>query len=173
MSMVYHISVVRDVEDNFIRSAVARFPFETYAVVFGTRRGRRIRILDLWLPEDQPKLTFGTPTMFSCDRWMKTAQDIAESDGLQIVGDVHSHPFRLRRGERTITDTGPSACDIQDSSGRSMVMGILTLSGRSRGTQYVVDVQPLRWWPPIPAVKVTHTRRKRHAYVRNRRSPGR
>jgi len=121
----FRVECSRKIRFRFTFSALGSYPKEAYAVLFGRRTGRLVQIKDLWWPEDQSKYTSHVATAALCSRppWVRKAEDIAESEGLEIVGDIHSHPDTV--------DVSPSTPDWGTNKA-DWVMGICSVRKQKR-----------------------------------------
>jgi hypothetical protein len=118
----------RSIYDGFKVAAITAFPREKYGVLLGHRRGKRVEILDIWIPDGQER--FATEHSLTADAvsnpaWREEAQAIADSEGLEVVGDLHSHCYRVRQGHERGRE--PSERDWSVSP-VPWVLGICTVS---------------------------------------------
>lgn len=125
---------------DFIKAAKGGYPREVYAVFMGSITETGISIKDAWYPDDGKKHsdTRSTESIFSHKPWMEEALAIADSAGLVIVSDAHSHP-----GCR---QTHPSEQDWDDTPD-GWVHAVCAV-WKENGTL----VAEMRWWPSIRQV---------------------
>src|SRR5208282_2347385 len=76
----------------FKKAAKEAFPCETLAYMLGTIRGKSLTIESLYFPPDvddhcTPKAVFVQRS------WLKAAKKEAKILGLEVIGDLHSHPY--------------------------------------------------------------------------------
>ncbi len=135
--------------------AIARnhFPREAYAFLFGKQlRNGRIRVVACYEPDlyYHSETTVRVP-LESC----QGAQARADEKGLQIVGDIHSHPRQFEHWNGYTGERSPSEDDL--IAGTLGLAGICVVSeqrdGRLRTSiQFFGQTQPLRWHV-VPARK--------------------
>jgi len=144
----FTVSVPRALVEGFKRVAIDRHPKEAYAVLFGRMNGTRAEVLDLWYPEDQRKFatTRITETVLGRKQWLRKAIDIAESSGLSVVGDLHSHPVT---NKECLDDPAPSCLDWRNAWGQRWIMGICVVVKTPRRV-----FTRLKFWPPIQRPRV-------------------
>jgi proteasome lid subunit RPN8/RPN11 len=108
--------------------ALSKHPREVYAAFFGRRTRKLIEVCDVWYPEDQA--AYSSTLGLFCDvysrPWRNRAEAIAESHGLDIVGDIHSHPETVNSAGKLFRDAIPSELDLRQIRrlSRPSVMGI-------------------------------------------------
>lgn len=84
------------------------FPLEWLSYVLGENAGTNQEIHQLFTPADLTK--YSTKDKIEVPaHWLLEALDLAESEGLSVLGDIHSHPFdRLWEGwdiERQLSES--------------------------------------------------------------------
>jgi proteasome lid subunit RPN8/RPN11 len=138
-SQPIRVTCPRRIITDFKRGAKAAYPRELYAVLFGAINGNSVRISDVWYPHDGDKLVGETDYLFHRKQWLEEAIAIADSEGLVIVADMHSHPG--------INTREPSESDW-DGSPDGWVQGICAVykgeTGRKRAA--------VRFWPTVHPV---------------------
>ena len=143
MRKTYRIICPKSIIASFKRVALDHHPRETYAVLFGRIEGMTAEIKDIWYPEDQWKFatTHAVETVAGCPSWWQKAADIAESEGLEVIGDIHSHP---ETDPVRLEDPSPSYCDWQTFRGPRWIRGICVVCKRPRSVRFRVT-----FWPPL------------------------
>lgn len=141
------------VERRFRRQAVQAFPRETLAYLFGYDLGARMEIVDLWTPPAD--LTSATSSMIEmADHVDWEAFQAAREADLQVLGDLHTHPWNSEQADirrnviQTSTPIQPSAVDWDDRAGLRWLTGICLVeqsqSGRLRCR--------FRYWGPLTPI---------------------
>lgn len=100
MNRALRVKCKRDIYEGFKVASIAAFPREKYGVLLGKRSGKRVWIKDIWIPDDQQKWSEERALLadaVSTPSWRQEAEAIADSEGLQVVGDIHSHCWRVRK----------------------------------------------------------------------------
>lgn len=97
-----------------------------------------VRIKDIWYPDAKP-VKGETDYLFARRGWLNEALAIADSAGLVIVADIHSHPDCLSRE--------PSEADW-DASPHGWLQGICTVNKTDNGGRRA----SVRFWPSIRKV---------------------
>ena len=140
---VYTVSVPKSAIEGFKLFAVDRHPKEAYAVLFGHINGSRATVRDLWYPEDQRRFATSrdTETVLGRMAWLRKAIDIAESSGVSVIGDMHSHPVE---NKECLNDPAPSYTDWAVAWGQLWITGICVVVKTPRRTATRV-----KFWPPI------------------------
>jgi len=140
---LYRIICPRHLVEAFKQVALDRHPREAYAVFFGRFEGKLVEIRDVWYPEDQGQFatTGAIETIAGRPAWWRKALDIAESEGLEIVGDIHSHP---ETDPGRLKDPSPSYADWNNYRGPKWIRAICVVCRRPRGVKYRVT-----FWPPL------------------------
>lgn len=139
----YRIICPRHLVEAFKRVALDRHPREVYAVFFGRFAGTVVEIRDIWYPEDQAKFatTSAIETIAGRPAWWQKALDIAESEGLEIIGDMHSHP---ETDPERLKDPSPSYADWRNYRGPRWIRAICVVCKRPRSVRFRVT-----FWPPL------------------------
>jgi proteasome lid subunit RPN8/RPN11 len=151
MRKVYRIICPRTILESFKRVALDRHPREAYAVFFGRIDGASAEIRDIWFPEDQTKFATANSveTIAGRPAWWQKAVDIAESEGLEIIGDIHSHP---ETDPARLDDPSPSYSDWRGFRGPKWIRGICVVCKRPRSVKFRIT-----FWPPLPKAAVRYT----------------
>lgn len=157
--MAIWISCPRSILNGFKAVALTAFPKERYAVLFGHFKKGGIEVKDIWHPEGQAKFCKSDGLLediTSRKAWLTTAHDIAESEGLELVGDIHSHPYAVASSRCHETDSAPSQQDWRTSSKSGFpaggIMGICLISKSPGQTKISIS-----FWPQIPRVMLRLT----------------
>ena len=135
------VTCPRKIIADFKRGAKAAYPRELYAVLFGAINGDSVRISDVWYPPGGDKLVGETDYLFHRRQWLEEAIAIADSEGLLIVADLHSHPG--------INTREPSESDW-DGSPAGWVQGICAVYKGDTGRKRAV----VRFWPAVHPVQL-------------------
>lgn len=141
------VEVSRSLVDQFKAVAKEHFPREAFAYLLGRDAGTLIEIEDLFVPEDLDKHCSDMGFEIQ-DSWTLAAKAAAKEQGLVIVGDIHSHPFRNGEWSRRFKpEPTPSVEDID--AGLHCVNAICLVleckTGRLRSS--------VRFWGPQVPVK--------------------
>lgn len=124
--------------DRSIRlAAKAAYPCEMYAVLLG-EIGASVHVKDVWFPEMKQHVG-STHHLFSRRSLLEEGLAIADSAGLCLVADVHSHP--------RVSTREPSEADWEGVP-RGWVHGICAVWKTKAGLRTA-----LRFWPWIEAVE--------------------
>ncbi len=110
-------------------------------ILLGEVSGDVVFVEEFYIPEGQrqfaTEFSVGTdPNAFR--QWWYDAYEAAREAGLDIVGDMHSHPFRPHHSP----DASPSEVDW-DSSFRGAVQGIVAVQKLASGRFRCYT----KWWP--------------------------
>lgn len=129
--------------DGFVSDAKQIYPKEVWGAVFGRRQetpsGLLVEVEEVWVPDNIADFT--TPTAVYWDpEWWALMEEHADDSGLDLVGDIHSHPNHFE-------DLSPSEIDLKGSRWRAL-MGIVGVRRRGRGLQTRVQ-----WWGPTAPVE--------------------
>jgi len=135
------VTCPRKIISDFKRGAKAAYPRELYAVLFGTINGGAVRISDVWYPPGGDQFIGKTDYLFHRKQWLEEAMAIADSEGLVIVADLHSHP--------NINTREPSESDW-DASPEGWVQGICSVYKGETGHKRAA----VRFWPAVPPVRL-------------------
>ncbi len=151
MRKTYRVECPRAIIDAFKRVALDRHPREAYAVFFGRIDGMTAEIRDIWYPEDQWKFatTNAIETIAGRPAWWLKAIDIAESEGLEVIGDIHSHP---ETDPLRLEDPSPSWQDWQTYRGPKWIRAVCVVCKRGRRARFRVT-----FWPPVPKLITRYT----------------
>lgn len=130
----------------FVDQAKKAWPYETMAILLGhdsiRRKDRHIEIHDLYVPEDLDKHCT-TNRIYLQDHWYAEAVEAAKDDGLEVVGDIHSHPYI----EYEATACAPSRQDLETYHWDGLT-GIVNIWMSKRGLRHFV-----KFWGPMPPVE--------------------
>ena len=116
----------KGVSESLKREAKRTFPNEAFAYLLGVNAGTLIVIDSIWTPEHMDA-SHGHVTVQP--HWIIEAQMEAKEDGLEVVGDWHSHPYYSH--EITQFDGGLSERDCQN--GWHGVCGLCVVLQRQSG----------------------------------------
>jgi proteasome lid subunit RPN8/RPN11 len=139
----------KEIYEGFKVAAIAAFPVEKYGVLLGKRSGRRVWIKDIWIPDSQEKWASECALLADAVRtpsWRQEAEAIADSEGLQVVGDIHSHCWRVRKVHERGRE--PSETDWRNAP-VPWVLGICTVS-KSRTKVW----SSVAFWDSFPMAEV-------------------
>lgn len=139
----------KKIYEGFKVAAIAAFPVEKYGVLMGKRSGRRVWIQDIWIPDSQEKWASEYALLADAVRtpsWRQEAEAIADSEGLQVVGDIHSHCWRVRKVHERGRE--PSETDWRNAP-VPWVLGICTVS-KSRTKVW----SSIAFWDSFPMAEV-------------------
>ena len=100
------VTYPRRLLDRFKREAKRIFPKEAYAVLLGHRNGDSVRVTHLYIPYNQERLSKETSIPYA-NSWLQQARLEAIPEGLDVLGDCHSHTATSAWEQ----DTAPSAQD--------------------------------------------------------------
>ncbi len=131
----------RKILTDFKRAAKAVYPRELYAVLFGTINGDAVRISDVWYPPDAYEIKGETDYIFHRKAWLEESIAIADSAGLLVVADIHSHA--------DVSSREPSEADW-DASPEGWVQGICIVHRGPTGHKRA----SVRFWPTVRPVKL-------------------
>lgn len=149
--LTFTIHCPRRIISGFQAVALSRCPKEAYAILFGKIRRSSARVMDIWYPEDQSRYATsnGTETIFGRRTWISSAYAIAESEGLQVIGDIHSHPTKSKE---LLADPSPSYTDWMLGRGERWIRAICVVRWNSRS---VTERGRFRvaWYPPVSKVR--------------------
>ncbi len=135
------VEVSRPLLERFKREAKTAFPRETFAYLLGQDAGDQVHIEDLWFPEDVH--VHSSEDMVDVQpHWEFEAGAHAREEGLEVVGDIHSHPFRRRETQGTVPGREPSEGDLE--RGVRRLTGICTVVESKRGLRASIRF----WWVP-------------------------
>lgn len=140
------------VERRFRQQAREAFPKETLAYLMGHDYGNRMEVVDLWVPPaDLTKATSYYIDLAEHIDW--EAAEYAKSEGLQLLGDIHTHPWThsevdLRRRIRFSSPISPSASDWDRLEGVRWLMGICLIEQMANQRLRC----QFRYWGPITQI---------------------
>ena len=89
---VLRVHCPRKIIGDFKKAAKTAYPNELYAVLFGTIDEDAVQISDVWYPPASDQSKASTDYVLHRKPWLDEAMAIADSAGLVIVADLHSHP---------------------------------------------------------------------------------
>ncbi len=124
------IEIPRAVKAKFRRKAREAFPKETYAYLFGRRAGGLYIVEDLWVPPDVEKHCTKS-FVFIQEHWEVAAYEEAKEEGLEVIGDIHSHPQAFKIWNGSEAENVPSIGDHRE--GWSGICGICLVSEKHDG----------------------------------------
>lgn len=136
-------------KDFYSRAKVA-YPNEEYAILLGRpRHGGNFRIEKLYFPTS--RLNDQSPDRVDVQPgWFDTASEMAITDGMEVLGDIHSHCYDTV--DEGAADTTPSEADWKwaeamstVTAGKYRIMGIVRVQKSSTGTKTCHN----RFWPAI------------------------
>ena len=127
------------------------FPLEAYGFLLGTMVGDAVHVDEVWTPSDEDaQECFKKTSIFFKPDWVQEIEELAEEEGLMLLGDFHSHPYR---NTEPVGEPTQSSYDI-DMAGNHAIYGVInveeSLTGRLRTR--------LRWWGPSVKVRVKRTK---------------
>lgn len=146
------INVTTEVTDEFTARAKDSFPNETFAYLVGKYvTPDHVEVTKIIVPENVD--AHCSPAEVDVqDKWLKAAKRKAKSEGLVVVGDIHSHPYSAaeiaaRRPHKP--DTSPSESDLERSlcAGPIMAICLVTESKAGRLTARI------RFWSPMNRIQ--------------------
>lgn len=135
-----NVKISRKLISEFKKSAKMAYPHEEYAILLGYHdENTGFLILGFYFPPDRGAFV-DEANVHIQPRWTKEAQKTAKSIGLQVIGDIHSHPS----GE-----CGPSECDIDSQTASSAeIFGICGITKTRRGLR-----SRIRFWPSLRTIR--------------------
>ena len=144
--------------DKRIKTAFKRsFPLESCVFVIGrTKRGTIYEVRDIYVPGGQEKYAKTDRIQYQ-HSWWDEARALARDSKLQLLGDVHSHPYTAEFYPDATA--GPSADDLKDygyvrrKTGLKIpIMGICSVFPSKRGME-----ARLKFWSCVkhPALIIT------------------
>ena len=124
------------------------FPVEEYDILIGKRTRNDFRVDFLYFPVD--RLNGSTPDYVKTDvNWFETAQEMANTLNLEVLGDIHSHCYIVEEDGTAGTD--PSEADWewaesmkQVSGGKYKLLGIVRVL-KKKGKMSCRT----RFWPAV------------------------
>lgn len=149
------LDIPRRFERLIKREAKRAFPREWYAILLGTAAGDHFTVDDLYVPPDLPR--FSTPSRVNIQAcWYVDAKERGEEERLEIIGDVHSHPYRYQETGGAIQGRVQGEIDLEGQAGWARIAGICTVQEVKRGRGMVLRAS-LRFWGPSVALEVRWT----------------
>ncbi len=106
----FKVDIPRRLVDEFKKAAKAAFPRETFAYLIGHEAGTSVGVEELYFPEDLDTHTT-EESVNVADHWLIDAKAHARDIEATVLGDIHSHPYKHRRGHGE-PDRSPSESDI-------------------------------------------------------------
>jgi hypothetical protein len=121
------------------------FPKETFAYLIGHAAGDNVEIVELFVPDDVDR--YATPgRIHPHPHWHDEARSYAQEHLAEVIGDIHSHPYRRSELGTLIPDRSQSEQDLD--SGGSWISGICVVTeGKDKRRRARV-----RFWGPIVPV---------------------
>jgi len=107
----------------FRRRAKRAFPREAYAILLGSREARQVTVEDLYFPTHSEIESTPEFVRVSEGAWA-AARLTANWQGLDVVGDLHSHCYK---GNRPVIDCAPSQIDLERFE-RAYIQGIMSIT---------------------------------------------
>lgn len=102
------LEIPRRLVEQFKRQAKAAWPREAFAFLLGRDAGDVVEFEDLYVPDGiqatETEITHNPAHMVE-------AREFAHDDGLDVVGDIHSHPRRYARWGGSLLERTPSEGD--------------------------------------------------------------
>ena len=134
----------------FRAAAVESFPRETYAILLGHETKHvefvEIEAKELWMPD---RSRHSTRYLKILPDWYEDAKHHAFEAGLEIVGDIHSHPFTAKELEHGLVDCSRSEGDL-DHFLWNKPCGIWLLRQTKSGRL----ISRFRFWAPAPPLEL-------------------
>lgn len=138
------VTYPRRLLDQFKREAKRIFPKEAYAVLLGKRNGDSVRVTHFYIPDNQERLSTERDVPYA-NAWLQEARLMAIQEGLDTLGDLHSHPATSEWEQ----DTAPSAQDWDRSLQiKSAIHGICSIRRYPSGRM----IARTRFWPTHQSV---------------------
>jgi proteasome lid subunit RPN8/RPN11 len=106
----FTVEIPRRLVEEFKNAAKRAFPRETFAYLIGHEAGTSVGIEELYFPDGLEKHTTEAAVNVQ-PHWLIDAQAHARDIEATVLGDIHSHPFKHRRGHGE-PDRSPSESDI-------------------------------------------------------------
>lgn len=148
------VRIKRGAERAFKKAAKEAFPREEFALLLG-RRGQdadfwSVEVEKVYFPEGR-QAHCSSGSVYTQDSWYVKAKKAAAADGLELVGDIHSHTWRKDHVVKGHS-CAPSEDDVDHSGlilpfteGRIAIFGICSVLETKRGLQ-----AKLRFYPAVP-----------------------
>ncbi len=129
------VEVDRRVTNKARRLAREFFPCEMYMYLLGRVYKNKVKICDYHVPADLAANS-SEEGIWTPKCWVKQAKKYAQSQGLIIVGDIHSHPYQNVEVQTVHPDclsASPSEWDY-DHPGVGGIQGILVILEKDNGS---------------------------------------
>ena len=124
------------------------WPLEAFAYLLGRRAGLAHFVEGIWLPADLER--FSTPNSLSIpQRWMREALEHAEDEGLEVIGDIHSHPYPYSETNGAFVEAIPSEGD--HAQGWHLIAGVTALCETQSGRKLCRT----RFYAPADRIRIT------------------
>ena len=131
----------------FYQKAKTAFPNEEYAILLGKKTPTGFRVDHLYFPTE--RLNDQHPEHVNAKmNWFETAQEMANTLNLEVLGDMHSHCYYEIDG---FAGTDPSEADWEwaeslklISGGKYRLLGIVRLLEKGGKTRCAT-----RFWPAV------------------------
>ena len=137
------------IERGFVRAAKKAFPREEIAYVVGHLSEDTATVEDLLIPP-QSALIRRRDSISVCDVWLTEAHESMEEDGLEMLGDIHSHTYVLKEYADLEPDCAPSEYDLDTQWGIVHgICGIMASRSRLKGR--------IRWWGNLRTLEICRT----------------
>jgi proteasome lid subunit RPN8/RPN11 len=137
--------------ESFELAAKRAFPRETYGFLLGTPSIRSTVVERIWIAPLEGLKDYSTEAaLVIAPEWTVAALEMAEEEGLKIIGDIHSHPYRYWKGAST-RDRTPSEYDFDGQ--KLPIMGICCVTEQANRSLRAST----RFWPQLRPLKVTLT----------------
>jgi hypothetical protein len=135
----------------FKYEAKKKFPKETLAYVLGSiTKGQIIACEELFWPDN----SIGSENdIIVKDHWLREAQDSAKEQGLEVIGSIHSHPWKYKEGNMNWPpDRAPSENDYDSVLIHAGMLGICVVQEMANHKLRA----SIRFWSPMLNVKTVH-----------------
>ena len=143
------IQVTKRLTEEFKKKAKQTFPNEAFAYLLGTSDAEKIVVERLFFPVNADAHC-GPNFVHVQPEWWKEAKKEAKHNGMSLIGDIHSHPYKVHAKN---TDTSPSETDW-DSLINGHIMAICVIKQLKNGHLRART----KFWGPMPQVKVKTTK---------------
>ena len=124
------VEIRRRIIERFKIEAKRAWPREAFAYLIGHNVGDLVVIEDLYIPDDVDCFNNET-SVYPQLHWMAEARVQAEDDEMEIVGDIHSHPYTFAQCSGALGETIPSEGD--HAEGWDGICGICVVSEQKSG----------------------------------------
>lgn len=147
----------KSVLEPFRRAARAAFPNEILAFLLGHEHAGVWEVLDVWFPPvDDPGGNRWSIDGDAYGRWEVEVLEHAREEGLEVIGDIHTHPYEYKDWCRQAM---PSEGDW--AVGWPQRLSAICQVQQERGGRLTTRV---RFYPPCP--RVIHDVRLNRKYTR-------